>query len=137
MRKRKVPAEELEKFESILNWKENLKSNSRSGRLSPNTWDGCLTSMGQLLESLNFSVTPDELRDEGLQNFKKAKARISDFYAWLIDKEGLSESSAKQKAYSRIRGFYSHNEVRFGKWRTPKTGEVKVKAIDELHPVYK
>jgi integrase len=96
--------------------------------------------------------TPDSLVEEAKENVKQSQIRIVNFYQWLQGKlvEGyepftkkgkpykISESSARQRAYSSVRGFYSNNDIIFPKsFKCPVIKAPEFIQADESVPFFK
>ena len=121
--------ERLEEFNSVKNWKRSLRTNSRKGILTERTWDIVIVSLFHYLTFINSGpdagMNPDELLDESLRDPDKTKSRLILFFDWLQGGkvEGHKPKSRKVKHNSalvylaRVRGFYTHNKVVFGKWK--------------------
>lgn len=128
-------------------WRESLEAHSRSKDFTK-FWNAILGDMRKYITFLcsnpanlvlKFSDLVDEARAS--DTAKPAQLKISLFFKWLIGKttgdyepvkKTIGESTAKTTAYSRIRGFYSHNGVIFPKrFRAPEIeSEPKVAITD-------
>ncbi len=135
-------------------WRESLEAHSRSGDFTK-FWGMILGSMRKYMAFLcsnpanlvlEFSALVEEARDS--PTAKPAQLKINLFFKWLIGKPAgdyeptdntIAESTAKQIAYSRIRGFYSHNGVIFPKrFRAPEIeSESKVAISDRSLKIIK
>ena len=151
--------EKIEAFESVKNWKVSLIANSRKGVLSNKNWDSLVNQMRAYLQFIASGpdrvMTPDELRDEGILDPDRAKSRLMRWYNWLqggavenydprmkVDKEGVSEPHTVSQNTAvtyvgRLRGFYSHNKVAFGKWRMPNRETGEARKADSKLGIYK
>lgn len=151
--------EEIEGAESIQKWRTSLIANSRKGVLSDKDWYGLINLMRNYLEFTGSGpdpeMTPDKLRDEGLRDPDEARSHVMRWYNWLQggavegytpwmtpDKEGASKphkiSQNTAVTYvGRLRGFYSHNKVMFGKWRMPNRETGDARRADSRLGVYK
>ena len=149
----KTKSELEEKYPTVQKWINGLKRTSRKKRIVKSTRDACISAMEQYLEFLgsgNIEMTPDDLIEEARRDTEKTEERLSDFFNWLqgFEVEGyrprmkkgkrrkLSYASARQIAYSRIQGFYSHNRISFEKGITPSKVKSQVQDVDEVHPVF-
>lgn len=118
---------ELEKFQTV---KEVLEDMAKS------TKDNYKVTLRQYLEFVN-GLTPDELIVEAKTDLKRTQRRISNFFKWLQGEEvegckprgkKMRETSAHQKAYGYLRGWYVNNDIVFGrKWtrKIPKVTRLK------------
>lgn len=107
---------ELEKFQTV---KEVLEDMAKSTR------DNYKVTLRQYLEFVN-GLTPDELIAEAKTDIKKTQKRISNFYKWLQGQEvegcksrekKMRKTSAHQRAYGYLRGWYVNNDIVFKrKW---------------------
>ncbi len=135
-------------------WRESLEAHSRSKDFTK-FWNAVLGEMRKYIvflcsnpsnSVLKFSDLVDEARAS--HTAKPAQLKISLFYKWLIGQptedyeaveKPIRESTAKTTAYSRIRGFYSHNGVIFPKrFRAPMIeSEPKVAITDRTLKIIK
>jgi len=151
--------EDLEEFESVRKWKASLIANSKKGTISDRTWSGCKSYFNTYLEFVNggpiSGLTPDDLLAEAQADPDKAKARMMEWYVWLQGKEvkgykpwikrdrsgntkhGNVSQGTAVTYLARVRGFYSHNKVSFGKWRMPKRRVSETQRADARIDVFK
>lgn len=124
---------EIEQFETV---KEVLEDMAKS------TKDNYRVTLKQFLEFVNseeekVELTPDNLIEEARTDIKKTEGRISNFFKWLQGQkiEGykprgkkMRETSAHQRAYGYLRGWYCNNDILFErKWirKIPKVTRFK------------
>jgi len=113
--------------------------------------------MSQLGAYLDFigsgpdaGMTPDDLVAEGLSNPDKAKSRLMKWYNWIQggvvegyspwtrDDEPRKVSQSTAVTYvGRLRGFYTHNKVVFGKWKMPSRETGRTREADSQLDVFR
>ena len=145
------PIEQYQSFKTAIT---NIVKNSNRTRVSKQTQRNYRTAVEQYVQFVNSEegkhkdFTPDDLIEEARQDIEKAKERIRLFFLWLQEEEipnfkkrgkKVLKTSAHQRAYSTIRGFYSNNNIVFGKWKTPSIHDMKKEAIenDTMVPFFK
>lgn len=146
--------EEIKQFESVKYWRQSLEANAKKGYISQNNWVSLLTKMKTYLDFVvsgpDSHLNPDALLREALENSDLARSRIMKWYNWIQGgtvegyepwmKEGKPHRIAQNTAVSylgRIRGFYTHNKVLFGKWKCPARIPSKSKQADAKLDVFK
>jgi integrase len=81
----------------------------------------------------DVNVSPQILIEEGRADPKLELCEIRKFFNWLqglevegypTKSEGVRESTAKERAYSKLCSFFTHNGANFGKGYTPRISEV-------------
>jgi hypothetical protein len=90
---------------------------------------------------------PDLLIEEAKGDMKKAQLKIVNYFQWLQGEKvpgykpwgkKISASSARQRAYSAIRGFYSNNDVMFPKgFKCPALKAPETIQADQTVPFFK
>ena len=131
---------------------------SRGGELRQKTRYNYQMALTQYLEFVNSQedltreYTPDDLLEEAKEDRKKAQVRIVNFFQWLQGNEvpgyrpwikdgkphKVRYSSARQRAYSTVRGFYTNNEVMFPKtFRVPPGREPETLEADTSVPFFR
>jgi site-specific recombinase XerC/soluble cytochrome b562 len=111
--------------------------------LSENSQQNYLSSLRQFLRFLNSredlkkEITIEEVIEEAKTDVKKTQEKMDQFYLWLQNKKvkgysqrkkGMKESSANQRAYGYLRGFFANLDITFErKWakRIPKVKRPK------------
>lgn len=106
--------------------------------LSKNSQLNYLSSLKQFIrfvnskEGLEKEITIKDIVDEAKTNVTKTQEKMDNFYLWLQNKKvrgysergkGMKESSANQKVYGYLRGFFANLDIAFErKWakRIPK-----------------
>lgn len=146
---------------------ENIKINARTKGTNPNnTLKNYRATIKQFIrfvnseEGLSRELMPKDLVEEAKTDVRMPQVRIQDFFLWLQgenaseserekigkyrpwtvngNRKSVKRTSAGSKAFSVIRGFYTHNGVDFGKWSTPKTSNMVKTTIenDRNHAVF-
>jgi len=130
---RRTKVKELEKFQTV---KEVLED------LSKSTKDNYKVTLRQYLDFVDseeeeVGLTPDNLIEEARTDIKKTEGRISNFFKWLQGQEvegytprgkAMLQTSAHQRAYGYLRGWYCNNDIVFErKWirKIPKVTRLK------------
>ena len=145
------PIEQYESFKTAIS---NIEENSNRTRVSYNTRNNYRTALKQYVQFVNSEegiskpLTPDNLIKEAQSDIEKAKRRIRLFFLWLQGEEipnfkkwhkKVLQTSAFVKAYATVRGFYTNNNIIFGKWKTPSLTDMTKEAIknDTTVPFFK
>lgn len=136
----------LREERTVQCWFRSLDANRR-GMSAQRTKQSVLSGLRRYIEFLgsgpkeNFKLTLEDLirEAEESRNAEKARDRINDFYNWLTGEEVLNYSprgkkislnSARNIAYSQIRGFYRHNGVYISGLKTPSRQRAMVSRVD-------
>jgi len=145
------PIEQYESFKTAIT---NIVKNSNRTHVSHNTRSNYITAVTQYVQFVNSEegkdkdLTPDSLIEEAKHDIEKAKERIRLFFLWLQQEpipgfkpwnKKVLQTSAFVKAYATVRGFYTNNNIIFGKWKTPSLIDMKKEAIsnDTTVPFFK
>jgi len=120
--------------------------------LAHNTQTNCKTALRQFMRFINSGAesgfTIDEVIREVKADTKLAQEHIDNFYKWLQNKEvagyqlrgkTMKESSAYQKAYSSLLGFFANLDISFErKWKKsfPKPERRQAIKKDKLYTFF-
>jgi integrase len=141
---------------------EQVRLNARTRGHSPdNTIRGYKTAVKQYIQFVNSELDLEEpiifkdLIEEAREDVRYAQVRMRWFFYWLMGNnatederaeiedykpygKSLKRTSASNRAFSNIRGLYTHNRIDFGKWSTPKTADMLKDTIenDRKHPIF-
>lgn len=146
--------EEVRGYDSFKSAIQNIVKSSNRVRVSKSTENNYLDALRQYLrfanseEALSKTITPDNLVKEAHADSEGTKDKIRLFFLWLQGQEipgfrprgkSMKETSAYVRAYAQIRGFYTNNNIIFGKWKTPSLADMKKEAIsnDTTVPFFK
>jgi len=143
---------DLLNYESLKTAFENMTL-ARGKPVPKKTIDHYASSLSFFIEFNNSregsSVTwnPDLFIAEAREDVKKAQLKIVNFYQWLqgqlvqgykSNTHKVSESTARQRAYSAIRGFYSNNDIMFPKsFKCPEIKAPKATQADQTVPFFR
>ena len=114
----------------VKEWRESARANSSAVDFD-GFWNGLLSGLRKYVDFLcsnpaNLVLDFEDLVNEAYNHptAKPAQMKIHMFYKWMLNQPAgdyvlkeskVKKTTAKQTAYSKIRGFYSHNGVRFPK----------------------
>jgi len=136
------PIEEYESFKTAI---QNLIKNSNRTRVSKHTEINYKQALKQYLrfvnseEDLKKQLNPDDLIEEARSDTEKTKDKIRLFFLWLQNQDitgfksrgkSMRATSACVRAYAQIKGFYTNNDIIFGKWKTPSLADMTKEAIE-------
>lgn len=149
--------ENVLEYESVKNALKSIALAKGGSRSDGTAWN-YKSFLGQYLEFVNSQVgleptlTPDDLLEEARVDRARTQERIVNFFQWLQGNEipgyrpwtvkGKSHkiryNSARQRAYSTVRGFYTNNEITFPKnFRAPPSREPDAIQQDETVPFFR
>jgi len=137
--------EEITEYESFKTALRNIVKNSNRTRVSAHTQYNYRAALKLYLqfvnseEGLSKQINPDDLILEAQQDIEEVKDKIRLFFLWLQGepvpgyksrRRKMRKTSAFTRAYAQIRGFYTNNNIVFGKWKTPNVADMKKEAIE-------
>ena len=138
-------AREIWEYDSFKAAMQSIIENSNRATVSKSTRKNYIGALKQFLqfvngeEGLTTRIDPDNLVEEAQSDPEKAKKKIKLFFLWLQGEpiegykqreEKMRQTSAFVRAYAQIKGFYTNNNIVFGKWKSPSLADMKKEAIE-------
>lgn len=120
------------KYESIRQWKKQLRKGSIDGLLKDSTWDNAIMVTAKFTK---FSgKTPDQLIEMARTDDEFAEDLCDEFYAECQNTVGTYSSWIY--AYGHLRSFFSHNKIKTRGWKIPQQPETGVSESDDKFPLF-